>query len=387
VKPPPKNITTKISSSLAGSVVNLGNVTLDPELQTLQNLYSASENEPELERYFYHMDHIGSSSWITDAGGDANQHLQPACRRGRYLPFGESFISQRVSSYDVRYKFTGKERDSETGFDYFGARYYDSDLSVWLSVDPMASTPIAIGASMSAYMNVAGNPVMLVDPNGMEHKPPKRKRRKRFKMKTRRGIPRVGSNRLKQRRSHTHHSPAYWIAKWQGKIETVPMGRYGTSRWITVGTGGAGKSTFSYQPPNMGSYSLRSMRVVGQGSGIFGTLITTGPNVANGAFGFPMDGLGALYGLSNGVPVGFIPLLNQFLYLNTFRGGILNMAGIYGILPNSIRLNPFFRRTTSWAVFRGGASNNQGYRLQIKVKQWRPYQNNRPFWHKWWYGL
>ena len=98
-------------------------------------------------------------------------------------------------------------------------------------------------------------------------------------------------------------------------------------------------------------------------------------------------GLGALYGLSNGVPVGFIPLLNQFLYLNTFRGGILNMAGIYGILPNSIRLNPFFRRTTSWAVFRGGASNNQGYRLQIKVKQWRPYQNNRPFWHKWWYGL
>ncbi|MBR5832646.1 MAG: hypothetical protein IKY79_08555, partial [Bacteroidales bacterium] len=35
--------------------------------------------------------------------------------------------------------FTGKERDSETGFSYFGARYYDSDLITgWLSVDPLA---------------------------------------------------------------------------------------------------------------------------------------------------------------------------------------------------------------------------------------------------------
>ena len=39
-----------------------------------------------------------------------------------------------------RYTFTGKERDSETGFSYFGARYYDSDLMTgWLSVDPLAN--------------------------------------------------------------------------------------------------------------------------------------------------------------------------------------------------------------------------------------------------------
>ena len=89
----------------------------------------------------------------------------------------------------------------------------------------------------------------------------------------------------------------------------------------------------------------------------------------------------------NGAPVGFIPFLNQFLYLNTFRGGMLNIAAVYGIIPNSIRLNPFFRRTTSWAVYRGGVSNNLGYVLQIRVKQWVPYQNNRPFWQRWWYGL
>jgi len=47
--------------------------------------------------------------------------------------------------------------------DYFGARYYDSDISVWLSVDPLANAY----SSTSPYMYVRGNPIMLVDPNGM----------------------------------------------------------------------------------------------------------------------------------------------------------------------------------------------------------------------------
>jgi RHS repeat-associated protein len=125
------------------------NVELDDEFIINQT------NDPENELYFYHTDHLGSSSWITDASGAVNQHIQ-------YLPFGESFISQKVSSYDVRYKFTGKERDAETGYDYFGARYYSSELSVWLSVDPLAGKY----PSMSPYMYTAGNPVMLVDPDG-----------------------------------------------------------------------------------------------------------------------------------------------------------------------------------------------------------------------------
>jgi len=48
-------------------------------------------------------------------------------------------------------------------FDYFGARYYASDLSVWLSVDPLSD----MYPSTSPFMYVRGNPVMLVDPNGM----------------------------------------------------------------------------------------------------------------------------------------------------------------------------------------------------------------------------
>ena len=59
--------------------------------------------------------------------------------------------------------FTGKERDSETGYSYFGARYYDSDLMTgWLSVDPMADKY----PSLSPYAYCAWNPIKLVDPDG-----------------------------------------------------------------------------------------------------------------------------------------------------------------------------------------------------------------------------
>ena len=66
----------------------------------------------------------------------------------------------------VRYIFTfsAKERDSETGLSYFGSRYYSSDLSIWLSVDPQASKY----PSLSPYVYCANNPVKLVDPNGEE---------------------------------------------------------------------------------------------------------------------------------------------------------------------------------------------------------------------------
>ena len=61
--------------------------------------------------------------------------------------------------------FTGKERDAETGYGYFGARYMDHDLmSLWLSVDPMADKY----PSISPYAYCAWNPVRLVDPDGRD---------------------------------------------------------------------------------------------------------------------------------------------------------------------------------------------------------------------------
>jgi len=68
------------------------------------------------------------------------------------------------TTFSATFTFSAKEKDSETGFSYFGSRYYNSDLSIWLSVDPMASKY----PSLSPYVYCANDPIKLVDPNGEE---------------------------------------------------------------------------------------------------------------------------------------------------------------------------------------------------------------------------
>ena len=60
------------------------------------------------------------------------------------------------------YTFSAKEKDAETKYSYFGARYYSSELSIWLSVDPKLDKY----PSLSPYVYCANNPIILVDPNG-----------------------------------------------------------------------------------------------------------------------------------------------------------------------------------------------------------------------------
>ena len=109
--------------------------------------------------YWQHGDHLGSASWVTDTNGLDYQHLQ-------YMPWGEPWVDQRKTgySYNTRYTFSGKERDEETGFSYFGARYYQPSLSIWLSVDPMADKY----PGLSPYAYCGDNPVKYIDPNGEE---------------------------------------------------------------------------------------------------------------------------------------------------------------------------------------------------------------------------
>ena len=111
----------------------------------------------EDECYWYHPDHLGSASWVSDKAGKGIQHLY-------YLPWGEELDNQRATDYASRYTFSGKERDVETGYGYFGARYYNSDLSIWLSVDPMSDKYPGV----SPYVYCANNPVRLIDPDGRE---------------------------------------------------------------------------------------------------------------------------------------------------------------------------------------------------------------------------
>ena len=119
------------------------------------------DGHPEDETYFYHGDHLGSASWITDHHGEPVQHLV-------YLPFGEELANERMSGYSERFTFTGKELDEETGYGYFGARYMDHELMTgWLSVDPMADKY----PSISPYAYCNWNPVKLVDPDGRDINP------------------------------------------------------------------------------------------------------------------------------------------------------------------------------------------------------------------------
>lgn len=64
-----------------------------------------------------------------------------------------------VNRSDYRYKFTGKERDEETNWDYFGARYYDSRIARWMSVDPLEQYS-------SPYLYCNNRPVTDIDPDG-----------------------------------------------------------------------------------------------------------------------------------------------------------------------------------------------------------------------------
>jgi len=90
------------------------------------------------------------------ADGKGIQFLQ-------YLLFGETFVNQRDNSnYNTPYKFSGKEKDDEIKYIYFGARYYDSDMSVWLSVDPMSDGRPGI----TPYHYCQNNPVGRIDPTG-----------------------------------------------------------------------------------------------------------------------------------------------------------------------------------------------------------------------------
>jgi len=110
----------------------------------------------ETWRYFYHPDHLGSTSWVTDSAKNGVQYCE-------YLPYGEPLVDQRSTTWNSRYTFSGKERDSETGYSYFGARYYHPDLSIWLSVDPMAEER----PSLSPYNYCQNNPIGRKDPTGL----------------------------------------------------------------------------------------------------------------------------------------------------------------------------------------------------------------------------
>ena len=115
----------------------------------------------EKMQFYYHPDHLGSSSYITNLEGEVVQHIE-------YVPFGEVFIEERNNIWNTPYLFNAKEFDEETGLYYYGARYYDPRVSLWISTDPKQESYFAF----SSYVYCGNNPLIYIDPNGKEWEDP-----------------------------------------------------------------------------------------------------------------------------------------------------------------------------------------------------------------------
>ena len=105
---------------------------------------------------FHVGDHLGNSSVVISDNGDW-------INREEYTPYGETSFGSFARK---RYRFTGRERDEESGLSYHGARYYPPWLARWLSCDP-----VGIAGGLNPYRYASGRPIGRVDPSGMQDEP------------------------------------------------------------------------------------------------------------------------------------------------------------------------------------------------------------------------
>ena len=137
--------------------------------------------EEYYKQYYYHSDHLGSATLISDYKGDEYQRIE-------YTPYGETWVekTQNTGLEYLPYKFTGKEIDEETGLYYYGARYLDPKYSHWMSTDPALEKFIeekSNGSSGGIYNSVnfnlyhysGNNPVKYSDSDGNDFKDTTRK--------------------------------------------------------------------------------------------------------------------------------------------------------------------------------------------------------------------
>ena len=152
-----KTVTTYVSS--------LYNIEEKPDNKKVSSLYvsgpqgvvasyqSSSKSLDDIKVRYFHHNHIGSSTLITDETG-------AVASRTVYNPYGEPDESASSGDQNFRQKFTGKELDSGSNLYYFGARYYDASIGRFISPDPANQTA-------SPYLYAGNDPITNTDPTGL----------------------------------------------------------------------------------------------------------------------------------------------------------------------------------------------------------------------------
>ncbi len=118
------------------------------------------------QTYWYHADHAGTVQYTTDELGAVHEHAET-------LPFGESWVEEASAVDRTPYRFAGRERDSETGLTYVGARYYEAKTAQWLSADPalpeyMLGGGVGNVLNLSLYAYAWNSPVSFADLDGRQ---------------------------------------------------------------------------------------------------------------------------------------------------------------------------------------------------------------------------
>jgi RHS repeat-associated protein len=177
---------------------------------------------PSVRIRFYHDDHLGSSSVITDANGNLVEETA-------FYPFGASRNSYQPRHIAEPYGFTAKERDDESGLHYFGKRFYASTLGKWLSTDPMEEK----GGSLNLYAYVNNNPMRFQDRDGGEITMTKDKGTEHYHIKLTAYLVDVSTDLSKK--GYGRDQLEDYAAKVKSAIEASYQGKSGKTTWdITV---------------------------------------------------------------------------------------------------------------------------------------------------------
>ena len=107
--------------------------------------------------FWYHPDYLGNVDLVTERDGKVYEFFT-------YNPWGEEMHQYNANTFGFSspYRFNSKEKDAESGLSYYGARYYNSKVSVWMSVDPLTSQ------TLEQYQYTGNNPIAFIDPDGKE---------------------------------------------------------------------------------------------------------------------------------------------------------------------------------------------------------------------------